>query len=741
MKKIAIIGNPNSGKTTIFNAITNSNNKTANWPGVTVDVASASWKNTNFAATIIDLPGLYSISHADFGIAADEKLAADYLFYNKIDFIINVVDASNLSRSLYLSTQLIETGIPLVIVLNKIDIATEMAVTVNRQKLQQHLQTRIITATAIKHKQKLINDILNAYIKNEFSTSYLDYYQHNLKNSIAKLVKDTSEDFPNSLVSPQSLVIALLSGNKLINFCSISLEKKINSVMNELKNQQEEDIDVIVAQNRYDFIHKITTQVQQKLVYKESKIIEKIDTVLTHKYYGLPSLIAIIYLVFYATMQIGTALQIFFENIAAAIFIEGARTITTAYHFPKTLQMFVVSGLGQGFTSLAAFIPIVFCIFYSMQFLEETGYMPRAAYVTDRVMRLLQLPGKAFIPLIMGFGCNVPAILASRTLESKRERILAGMMTPFMSCNARLAVFAIFASAYFPLNSSMAIFSLYMVGIVVAIITGIIMCRLILPGTIKPLVLELPKYQLPKQKALLKNCYLKTLNFCTRVGKYIFMISAVIGIANSITWQDSYNNYNLLEAFGRAIQPMLEPIGIKAENWPAAISIISGFVAKETVIITLSQLYSHTNDVVTAIPISAYSSYLSNIISSSWHDLAKEIIPWASLGATNINSTGVLNAALMENFSTNAAISYVLFNLLYTPCISTVVAFAKEVNWRWATLSVAWSITIAYTIATIFFQISTGAMSSHALFYILICLCLNFALAYNTRCNEKTAII
>ena len=405
------------------------------------------------------------------------------------------------------------------------------------------------------------------------------------------------------------------------------------------------------------------------------------------------------YCVFCFSINIGTALQNLFTNISNVVLIDGLNNILFMMHLPLWATKIIIQGFANGIVTLISFIPIVFTIFYSISMLEESGYMARAAFVADKIMRTLHLPGKAFIPLIISFGCNVPAILATRTLESQRERVIAGIMTPFMSCNARLAVFAVFANAFFPHHTSLVILSLYLIGIVVAILSGIVMCHVVLPGKIQPLILELPPYHIPKQKQIIKYSAVKAKNFSKRLGKFIIITCIVISIATNITWG---HNTNILEALGKVLTPAFNSIGISSSNWPAAVSIINGFIAKETVIITMQQLYQHSSDFNQSLVI-PYLPHLLHTIYTSLQDFIFSILPWKTSNySTNDSFNTELAKILRQNFSNiNAVWSYLLFNLLYIPCISTVATFAKEVNWRWAIFSMTWSITIAYNAAMV----------------------------------------
>jgi ferrous iron transport protein B len=432
---------------------------------------------------------------------------------------------------------------------------------------------------------------------------------------------------------------------------------------------------------------------------------------------------------FWITISFGGLLQECFTLIGEALFIEGTAAALQVIHAPIWVFIFLVNGLGHGITTLIAFIPIVATIFYTMDLLEQSGYMARAAFITDKLMSYLQLPGKAFIPLIISFGCNVPGILATRTLTSQRERLITGIMTPFMSCNARLAVFAVFASIFFPNDSLKVIMSLYFIGILVAIITGLIMAKFILPGKSERLIMNMPEYQMPKQKELLLSTFKKTQSFCLRVGKYILISSTIIGIFSQISVPQSNGYINIIELIGKSITPLFSAIGITATNWQATIALISGFFAKETTIITLDQLYSHSNNLSYVLP-GEFPHYLANVFSDVVNIIYNALLPWKNVAVDSTNSI-ILHQQIKHNFGSEAsAWSYLLFNLLYMPCISTIITFAKECGWKWAGLSTTWSFSIAYIIASLNYQFSQ--QSTHlitTIAFIIISIALNLALA------------
>ena len=723
MLKVALIGSPNAGKSTLFNKLTNDNQTIANRPGVTVAAASGIWQEHN--CELIDLPGCHSLSQADIGMPYDEQITAAYIAENQIDYIINIVDITKLESSLYLTTQLIETNIPVLIVLSKKDLAQKLGININIKLLAGELQAPVMALDITSNDDiKKLSHHLNLTKKQQTSNTLLTQCSI-IKNAVTQITKHLTD---TKYLNKESLALNMLAGATAVKHNCQKLQQDITNISNDITKQYGAETDIVIAQNRYNFIKKVTALTVTSPHPKQIKA-SKIDNLATHQLFGIPILLGVIIAMFWFTMAFGGMLQKCLTLIGEALFIQGTAAILQILHAPTWVFMFLINGLGHGITTLIAFIPIVATIFYTMDLLEQSGYMSRAAFITDKIMRYLQLPGKAFIPLIISFGCNVPGILATRTLTSQRERLITGLMTPFMSCNARLAVFAVFASIFFPEHSLRAIISLYFIGILVAIVTGIIMAKFILPGESEKLIMEMPAYQLPKQKQLLSSTFRKTKSFCIRVGKYIFISSAIIGIFSQISLPNGYSNANIIELIGTSLTPMFGAIGITLDNWQATIALLSGFIAKETTLITLDQLYSHSSNISYIAPGEFYH-YFIDVLYSAGAIIYDTILPWHT-GATNSNNTIILHQQIKQHFASEAAAwSYLLFNLLYMPCISTIITFAKECGWSWAWLSTTWSFTIAYIVAGLSYQLSQADSNLlTTIAFIVISIALNLILA------------
>lgn len=695
MHKVALIGSPNAGKTTFFNKLTNNSQTIANRPGATVEAASGLWED----CILIDLPGCHSISQTDVSLPYDEQVTAAYIAQNKIDYIVNLVDITRLESSLYLTTQLLETGIPIIVVISKKDLAKKLGINIDTKLLSKGLKAPAIALDITNNDD--IRNLTHSLKKHLGQQPEKPKDLITQCNIIKKATKQITKHIKSDLhLNKESIALNMLASNSILKHNCQKLQQAITKATSDINEHYEIDTDIVIAQNRYNFIKKITS-IAVTLTIKPKIKASKIDHIITHQIFGIPILLAAIITMFWFTMAFGGMLQECFTLIGEAIFIQGTAALLQLMHAPSWIFIFLINGLGYGITTLIAFVPIVAAIFYSMELLEQSGYMSRAAFITDKIMRYLQLPGKAFIPLIISFGCNVPGILATRTLTSQRERLITGLMTPFMSCNARLAVFAVFSSIFFPQNSLKVIISLYFIGILVAIVTGIVMARFILPGESEKLIMEMPAYQMPKQKELLLSTCKKTKSFCIRVGKYIFISSAIIGVFS----QTSISDMNIIEIIGKTLTPLFAAIGITTSNWQATVALLSGFIAKETTLITLDQLYSHTSALNYITP-GEFLPYLGTVLQDAASVIYQTLWPWASQAdSSNI----ILHTQIKQHFTSEAAAwSYLLFNLLYMPCISTIITFAKECGWKWAWLSTSWSFTIAYILAGLSYQLSSS---------------------------------
>lgn len=718
---IALAGNPNCGKTAIFNALTGSRQRVGNWPGVTVAHKAGNLQYRGDRLQIVDLPGIYSTSMAD-DAALDEKVTCDYLLSNKVDLVVNVVDASNLERHLYLTMQLLEMRIPVILAVNMHDMLAKKGITLDVKKLSEFLNCPVVCLVARENKG--IDDLKKQIVKSyrawkidkacapcSLFSPWRSAYQlpSAITESVTQLTELTqSEWLAQRLIENDRYALAAVSTE-----IKHSAQEKIAQLTRDLNEEPE----LIIADQRYQAVHKISQTVYTIVKTKRQSLTQMIDKVVLNKYLGVPIFLFIMYLMFVVAINIGGAFQDFFDIGSDTIFVGGLTQVLQSVHAPSWIIAILANGLGVGINTVVTFIPVLGMMFVCLAFLEDSGYMARAAFVMDRLMRALGLPGKSFVPMIVGFGCNVPAVMGARTLANRRDRVLTIMMMPFMSCGARLAIFTVFASAFFPRHGAEIIFLLYVTGILVAVLTGFILRKTILTGEPAALIMELPLYHAPKLFALGLHAWQRLKQFVIRAGKVIVPVCVLLGVLNSLTITGELvqkgSSQSLLSATGRFITPAFEPLGVQQNNWPATVGLATGVLAKEVVIGTLNSLYSQNTEIEKFDLVGGLKQALLSVpqnLSSIGSAFANPLAANEAPHDMNQSAYG----SMQQGFgSVAAAFSYLLFVLLYFPCISTMAAIKREVNSAWAYFSVAWCTAIGYTFAVISYQLLT--VSAHPL--------------------------
>lgn len=671
-----LVGNPNCGKTTLFNALTGSHQQVGNWPRVTVERKSGYFEFAEHHIEIIDLPGIYSLSVASHEGSLDERIAAEYLLLEKINVIINVLDANNLERNLYLTTQLLELNIPLVLVVNMIDIARKRGLFIDLEKLEKLLGCKAISLIA--NKKEGIEELKKAIIATDiFSKNFIKIINYpkeieEILSALVKKIKESHQYFLALRLLEDDILVRQMIAPEILRLVE-QYKKKIKAILKE-------DVDTLIADAHYGIIHKIVQEVVSKEGTNKTTVTAFIDRIVLNRVLGLPLFFMIMYLMFYTSVKIGGIFQSYFQIVSNAIFVNTFAKELIAIKFPMWLVNILASGLGRGINTTITFIPVLTMMFFVLAVLESSGYMIRAGFVVDRLMRVIGLPGKSFVPMLIGFGCNVPAIMAARTLETKRDRILTIIMCSFMSCGARLAIYAVFTAAFFPHHAYNIVFLLYVIGITIAILTGWVLRKTILPGETSFLIAELPVYHVPNLLSVLTQTWRRLKGFFLKAVKIIVPFCLVLSVLNSIEITNKkFEKNSILEIAGRKITPLFAPMGISQNNWAATVGLVSGIMSKEIVVATLNTLYSEENELASVAASKFYSSHYPAIYGK-----------------------------MFEKFSRpEGAFAYLLFVLLYFPCIPALLAMFRELNWQWASFSILWNTSIAYGVAVLFYQIAT----------------------------------
>jgi len=663
--KFALIGNQNCGKTTLFNQLTGSNQHVGNFPGVTVEKKEG-FIRKNKNATVVDLPGIYSLSP----YTCEERVTRDFLFKETPDAIINIVDAGNIERNLYLTLQLLELGIPMVLALNMMDEIKSSGGTILVKELSEELGIHAVPISAAKNEG--ITELINVSLKvasEKIKPRKQDFCNdsvHVAIHSIAHLIENKAK---RANMSTRFVSTKLVEGDELLESqLSLSEEEKdiLGHIVDSMEKSTDLDREAALADMRYQFIEKVCKKcVRKPQNTKAHSNSIKIDKILTHKYLAIPFFLVIMLMVFWFTFSLfggylSDLLSIFIENGIDAI-----NTAFINFGLNETLRSLLVNGVLTGVGNVLSFLPTIVLLFFFLSLLEDSGYMARVAFVMDKLLRKIGLSGKSFVPMLMGFGCSVPAIMATRTLSSERDKKMTIILTPFMSCSAKLPIYAVFSSAFFPNHTALIMISLYILGIIISIISGLILKTTVFKGNPIPFVMELPSYRLPSFKTIILHMYEKAKGFIKKAFSIILLCSVIIWFLQSFDYKFNPvtdSRESLLAEIGRFVAVIFAPLGFG--DWRAATALITGIGAKESVISTLSVLTSAPDSV-------SLSTELSKI------------------------------------FSPASAYSFLVFSLLYTPCIATIAAIKRELA------------SIKNTVAVIAFQTAAAYISALFIYFII----------------------
>ncbi|MFB2937990.1 Fe(2+) transporter permease subunit FeoB [Aerosakkonemataceae cyanobacterium BLCC-F154] len=737
-KVIGLVGNPNCGKTTLFNALTGANQHVGNWPGVTVERKEGIYryrgKNINEAnqITVVDLPGVYSIDAGDSTTGLDELVARDYLLSGEADLIVNIVDASNLERNLYLTTQILEMGVPMVIALNMMDLAKNREISIEPEVLAERLDCPVIPLCAHTGKgiTLLCDTIALAFSQPTIPQSYCAYPPV-IEEALADLIPILESKSVGNPANVRWFALNLLQyDDRHLPDLGQDVLRKISEHRHRIHQTLGEDTDLLIADSRYSWIHQIMQGVTRRTNVVKQTVSDRIDKVVLNRWLGIPIFLVVMYLMFLFSINVGGAFIDFFDIGIGTIFVGGTAHVLKQMSAPGWLIGLLSDGVGGGIQTTATFIPQIGLMFIFLAILEDSGYLARAAFVMDRLMRFMGLPGKSFVPMMVSFGCNIPGIMATRTLENRRDRLMTIIMNPFMSCGARLPIYALFCAAFFPTNGQNIVFLLYVLGILAAIFTGLVMKHTLFRGEAAPFVMELPPYHIPTAKGVLIRGWDRLKAFITKAGKMIVIMVLILGLINSVGVDGSFGKQDsqdsILSAFSRTITPVFTPMGIQQENWPATVGLFTGVFAKEVMVGTMDSLYTNLAQQTTgnAEPEEAFD-FWGDIgkafasIPKNLADLSNQILD--PLGISIMGSTGDLKAAAEEQEvhyttfgqmatrfgSTTAAIAFLLFVLLYFPCVSATAAVYRETNLGWTIFVAAWTTGLAYWVAVFYYQFMT----------------------------------
>ena len=674
VERIAIAGVPNSGKTTLFNSLTGARQRVGNWPGVTVEKIEGSFPLGNIRVELVDLPGTYNLSPD----TEDQKVAERVIRSGEYDLIVNVIDATNLSRNLYLTMDLLERTNQIIVLLNMLDVAEKEGIKIDIDRLSADLGVPVIPVIGVN------------------------------KASVRRAVKKIEEAIEH-LPEHDS---------------HVSTQEVMDTVQ------------------KYSNIDEIYSRVAREIKDRSTNFTNRVDNIVMNRFAAIPIFMASMFVTFWFAIGLGSVFIDFFDIIGGLLFVDIPTHLLEAAGSPDWLIVMIAGGIGVGCQTVATFIPVVFFMFLALAILEDLGYMARVGVVADKFMRKIGLPGSAFIPMIVGFGCTVPAVMAARTLSNRRDRFMTIFMAPFMSCGARLPVYALFCAALFGAYSGVAVFLIYLIGLFMAILTGYFLKNTLFRGTPSNFVMDLPLYHTPRLGAVFKNAWLRLRSFIRRAGIIVVSAVFVLSVLNSIgydkgkvTFGNEDSASSILAYVGKAASPVFEPIGIPEDNWPASVALFTGLFAKEAIVGTINALYA-ANDMTGQPAVAGEEALVLDVggaiteaFTSVGEGLASIIGTFDLLGiglvaedqatiSEEIGADTSVYKHIAANFTVFSAFAYLLFVLMYFPCLAVIGAARQEMGGYYAVVMAVYSTLLAWSVATFFYQVTEG----HNLFYIFVSL-------------------
>lgn len=665
MQTLAIIGNPNSGKTTLFNCLTGSNQHVGNWPGVTVERKTGRITHVGRQIDVVDLPGIYSLSP----YTQEEIIARSFVLSSELDGILNIVDATNLERNLYLTMQLIELGLPMVIALNFIDALEAQQIHIDCEKLSTRLGVRVFPISARHGKGILpLLDVLTSSTNEMHPPTHQPAYPHGVSTAIGQGALVLAQTNLRACSCPFYAEKCLENDLNIRSQIVLTPEQEhqLSAIRNALcAHEVGQDTEMLFAGAFYDYIEAIVSDCVTRPLHPKPTVTDRIDRIIMHKWFALPIFLAVMTLMFWTTFgPIGQSLKGALEGLLQGVLSPKLESFLLTSGASDWVISLVCDGILGGVGGVLSFLPQIILLFFFLAMMEDTGYLARIAFIMDTLLRHIGLSGKSFVPMLMGFGCTTPAVMAARTMENDKDRHMTILLTPFMSCGAKLPVYALIAGAIFGKHAGFVIISLYIFGILMSIFSGFLLKKTVFRDVSSGFVLELPPYRLPTFKGTVRSMVDKAMDFITRAGTLIFLMSILIWLLQNITptlSAASTPESSILGMFGRFLAPLFSPLGFGM--WQASVALLAGLIAKEAVVSTMLVLYGVST-----------SAALSDILS------------------------GLLSPA--------AAYAFLVFILLYMPCMSAFATIKRELgSWRWAFSAAAFQTLLAWITSFVVYHI------------------------------------
>lgn len=713
---MAVAGNPNSGKSTLINAIAGTKLHVGNWSGVTVEKKQATFKHGDLTLDLVDLPGTYSLSP----YSQEEIIAADYLSEQKPDVILDVVDATNLERNLYLTVQLLELGIPMVLALNICDEAQKMGLAIDAARIGRALGVRVVATSALSGSG--LGELLDtlADVASDLTghapqaLSYGEEIDAAVKTIGCRLAADRpalGERYP-----ARWLAMKLLEGDeRVIAGADLPDPAALVAMASaQMRAVHGEDLESTVAEARYAQATRLTREVMTRPLRARIELTERIDQIILHRHLGIPIFLAAMWLLFKLMFDVSSPYVDWFGGIVDGPVAHLASAGLEALGTSGWLVSLIVDGIIGGVGIVVSFLPIILTMMFFITLLEASGYMARAAFIMDRSMRAIGLHGKSFIPLLLGFGCNVPAVYATRTLENPKDKVLTSLLIPFMSCGARLPVYVVFTSVFFARGQATVLWSLYLLGLAVAMGLGLIFKKTLFPGEAPAFVMELPPYRMPSLRSLLVHTWEKGKHYAIKAGTYIVAASVIVWLLHHMPWGTVDKRDTYLGRAGAIVAPAFAPMGFG--NWQAGASLIAGLAAKEVVVATMAQIYApaRAGGSATAPAERTFAQEFTDVgvgFLTATRDAATGV--FSGFGVTSLSTEtpkegGSLAAPLRAVFTPLSAYAFLVFVLLYVPCMVVLASMRQEFDtWKWPIVSTCVSLGTAWVVSFLVFQVGS----------------------------------
>ena len=706
---VAVAGNPNSGKSTLINAIAGTRLHVGNWAGVTVEKKEAQLEYAGRKIKLVDLPGTYSLSP----YTQEEIVARDYLVHERPDLIINVVDATNLERNLYLTVQLLELGIPVVMALNIYDEAQAKGYRIDVEGIEKMLGVAVVPTSATKKTglDELFRSVLVAADDLAGHAPRKLKYGEDIEAAADYVAEQLAESHPAvaQRYPLRWLLLKLMEeDSRVLDEVKLDRLEFMDQALHHLKRAHGEDIESIMADARYSLASGLTREVLQKPELRQTELTEKIDRIVLNRFLGIPIFLAAMWLLFKLTFDLSSPFGDWLGAMTEGPFKRWTSALLEPLGAPDWTVSLINDGVIAGVGSVLVFVPVIFAMMFFITFLEGSGYMARAAFIMDRTMHSIGLHGKSFIPMLLGFGCNVPGIYATRTLENPKDKVLTALLVPLMSCGARLPVYVLFVGIFFPNNSSTVVWSLYILGILLAVLMGLVFKKTLFRGEAPMFIMELPPYRMPSFRSLCLHTWEKGKHFLFKAGTYIFAVSVLVWFLLNLPWGVEHKRDSYLGRSGAAIAPIFAPVGFG--TWEAASSLITGVIAKEIVVGTMGEIYAPKQGEEKAEEVPSLQEDLKQIAVSFGEACKAAVSTLLYLPADEEpeEDQSALKLAIGGAFTPLSSYAFMAFVLLYMPCVVVIAAMRQEFgSWKWAVVGLAYQTVLAWGVALTVYQVGS----------------------------------